>query len=187
MVARVSALESRFGPALLSSASLAPTKARKKARKRGKAAAKPGGSIAGVVIDEADLVLGPEAVRESLTMALPQALSEGARPGGRAGKGARKVAARTSRAVKAPARRYGIEIARAPTLEGLRLSWALLGEKHADLLRGLQPRYVGGKAGRSFALVAGPFASKSQADRLCATLAFKGLSCSPTPFTGKPL
>lgn len=96
-------------------------------------------------------------------------------------------------AVVTPAPRpMGVQIANAPSIDALRLSWSLLTERHADSLKSLEPRYVmgapGGNAdGESFDLVAGPFKTEAQAKRACKTLQARGVPCRIADYEGNAL
>ncbi|MGI9387483.1 MAG: hypothetical protein ACR2OX_08630, partial [Methyloligellaceae bacterium] len=99
----------------------------------------------------------------------------------------RKVAA----LVPIPARRtFGVELASGDSVDSLRLSWALLNERHRDLLGRLAPRYVLSGASGSpnpFRLIAGPFSSSHRARELCTRLQAYYVSCKASAFTGSVL
>jgi hypothetical protein len=83
---------------------------------------------------------------------------------------------------------YAVQLASAPSLESLRLSWSLLLERHGADLAALQPRYVAPRAaGGTYRLVAGPLASAAEAERICVELQAQRSSCLSTQFVGDPL
>lgn len=83
----------------------------------------------------------------------------------------------------------GVQIATGPSVDSLRLNWALLTDRHGDTLRAYQPRYVAGPPGAepSYDLVVGPLASVEEATRLCQELAMKATPCSVSRYTGDAL
>jgi hypothetical protein len=83
---------------------------------------------------------------------------------------------------------FGVQLAAAPSLESLRLSWSLLVERHGAELATLQPRYVAPTtAGGSYRLVAGPLTSAAEAERICVELQTRRASCRSTDYIGEPL
>ncbi|MGI9408153.1 MAG: SPOR domain-containing protein [Hyphomicrobiaceae bacterium] len=90
--------------------------------------------------------------------------------------------------VPIPGRRtFGVELAAGDSVDSLRLSWALLNERHRDLLGRLAPRYI--RSGTSetpdpYRLIAGPFNSSRGARNLCARLQAFYVSCKTSAFTG---
>lgn len=92
--------------------------------------------------------------------------------------------------VPIPGRRtFGVELATGDSVDSLRLSWALLNERHRDLIGRLAPRYVHSGTGTQnpFRLIAGPFKSSRSAKDLCQRLQAYYVSCNPSAFTGKVL
>jgi len=83
----------------------------------------------------------------------------------------------------------GVQIATGPSVDSLRLNWALLTDRHGETLRAYQPRYVTGASGNesSYDLVVGPLASVEAATRLCQELAMKATPCSVSRYTGDAL
>ena len=82
----------------------------------------------------------------------------------------------------------GVQLASAPSLDALRLSWQLVQESHKSLVRGLEPRVVETPGDPpSYRLIAGPMASSEDADRLCERLRTRRVTCAVVPFAGKPL
>ncbi|MCB1512112.1 MAG: SPOR domain-containing protein [Hyphomicrobiaceae bacterium] len=79
-----------------------------------------------------------------------------------------------------------ITLSRASTIDGLRVSWQALANKHPTLLGGLQPRYAR-EAGGTFRLLAGPFGDRAAADRLCSALRIDNVPCGIGKFTGNAL
>ncbi|MBI1386314.1 MAG: hypothetical protein GC150_15515 [Rhizobiales bacterium] len=84
---------------------------------------------------------------------------------------------------------YGVELARGPNIEAIRLSWDLLNERHSQLFQGLGTRYLASNNGGAnpYRLIAGPFRNKTEAVNLCARLATVSLACRPTAFGGSLL
>lgn len=93
-------------------------------------------------------------------------------------------------AVPLPARpQFGVELARGPSREAIRLSWDLMTERHGPLLAGLDSRYVAMRRVEDarFRLIAGPVTTLAEAVQLCARLASVSLACRPTAFSGAQL
>ena len=86
-------------------------------------------------------------------------------------------------------RRIGLELARGPSVESVRLSWDLLRDRHGELLNELAPRYrVTSAAGNErFRLIAGPLLSPQKAGQLCDALKAEKYSCEVTVFSGDAL
>lgn len=82
----------------------------------------------------------------------------------------------------------GIRLTAGPSVDALRLSWALMSERYGADLGGLQPRYVmGNTPAAPYALVAGPFGSEQEAQRVCGSLIAKGIPCSVDGYGGNAL
>lgn len=82
---------------------------------------------------------------------------------------------------------FAVQLGAGPSLQGLRQSWSQLVEKHGALA-GLQPRVVAPRAeGGSYRLLAGPIASKADADRVCTDLGVGRNGCFATNYIGGPL
>ena len=83
----------------------------------------------------------------------------------------------------------GVILARATTIDTLRLNWSILTDRHADAVRNLHPRYVvNGKASdRTYGLVVGPMASTAEAKSLCKVMADRGLPCEVSVYRGNAL
>lgn len=93
-------------------------------------------------------------------------------------------------AVVTPASRrpYAVQLAAGPSVDAIRLSWNLLVERHTAL-GVLQPHVVPPKAdgtGR-FRLMAGPLATKADAEKVCADMGVGRNACFATPLVGEPL
>lgn len=89
----------------------------------------------------------------------------------------------------AQGRTYGVQIATGPSVDSLRLSWTLLSERHGQSLGRLQPRYTMGanENGVAYDLMAGPFASPEEAQRVCQELSAKSTPCVATQYRGDAL
>lgn len=81
----------------------------------------------------------------------------------------------------------GIQIASGSSVEALRLSWSLLSDHHADSLKNLQPRVIGGAEGTGYDLVAGPLKSQAEAKKVCKALQSKNITCRIGSFEGDAL
>lgn len=82
---------------------------------------------------------------------------------------------------------YAVQIGAGSSVDALRNSWNQLSNKHAAL-QGLEPRVVAPKAeGGKYRLMAGPFPSKSEAERVCADMGVGRTGCFSTTFGGEPL
>jgi hypothetical protein len=80
-----------------------------------------------------------------------------------------------------------IQLASGPSPDSLRLSWSLLMERHANVLRTLEPRITGSEI-TGYNLVAGPFNDAAAATRACGTLRQRGVTCLPAAaFAGDAL
>jgi hypothetical protein len=86
------------------------------------------------------------------------------------------------------AKPIGIRLTAGPSVDALRLSWSLMAERYGSDLSGLQPRYVmGNTPAAPYALVAGPFTSDQDAQRVCGSLIAKGIPCSVDTYVGNAL
>jgi hypothetical protein len=83
----------------------------------------------------------------------------------------------------------GIQIATGPSVDALRISWMLLSERHKEILRRYEPRFVpttvGGGAG--YRLIAGPIENTGAANRVCSELRARRVTCGVSAFGGEPL
>jgi SPOR domain len=83
---------------------------------------------------------------------------------------------------------FGVQLAAHPSLEGLRERWDRLREAHSGQLSALEPRIVPPRTGGgAYRLLAGPFATKAEADRACTDMGMGRPGCFSTPYTGAPL
>ncbi|KAB2910513.1 MAG: SPOR domain-containing protein [Hyphomicrobiaceae bacterium] len=83
---------------------------------------------------------------------------------------------------------FGVQLAAAPSIDALRLSWSLLLERHGAALATLQPRVVRPRTeGAPYRLVAGPLPSMAEANQICGELRAQQASCASTDFVGEPL
>lgn len=86
------------------------------------------------------------------------------------------------------AQAFGVQLGASPSLDGLKLTWGLLVEKHGATLASLQPRYIAPKAeGGPYRLLAGPLPTRAEADKVCADMGVGRNSCFSTTFVGQPL
>jgi hypothetical protein len=82
---------------------------------------------------------------------------------------------------------YSVQVAAGPSLDALRLTWNKLTQQHGALAV-LQPRFVAPKPGSAtYRLVAGPLASKADAEKVCQDMGVGHQGCLPTTSVGKPL
>jgi hypothetical protein len=83
---------------------------------------------------------------------------------------------------------FAVQLAASPSLQGLRQSWSQLVGKHGGALAALQPRVVPPRAeGGPFRLLAGPIATKADADRVCTEMGVGRNGCFATTYAGVPL
>lgn len=83
---------------------------------------------------------------------------------------------------------FAVQLAAGASLQAMRQSWGRLAERHAGALGKLQPRVVAPRAeGGSYRLLAGPVATKADAERICTALGIGPKACFPTPYVGAPL
>jgi hypothetical protein len=83
---------------------------------------------------------------------------------------------------------FGIRLASAPSLEGLRLNWRSLLERHGAVLKPLSAHYLPPSAGEdAYQLIAGPVATADQAKNICATLRARDVACSLIVFGGEAM
>lgn len=83
----------------------------------------------------------------------------------------------------------GIQIATGPSVDALRISWMLLSERHKEILRRYEPRFVPttGSGGAGYRLIAGPIENSSAANRVCSELRARRVTCGVSAFGGEPL
>lgn len=92
-------------------------------------------------------------------------------------------------AAPAPESPRGIQIATGPSVDALRISWMLLSERHKEVLKDYEARFVpaaGGKA-PTYRLIAGPIESTAAANRICGELRARRVTCGVSAFGGEPL
>ena len=91
--------------------------------------------------------------------------------------------------VKPAPKPIGVKISSGQSLDGLRLNWGLLTEKHSEALKKLEPRYTssGDPQNPTFDLVAGPIKSRAEAAKVCKSLAAQNVPCSVGAFGGEAL
>jgi len=83
-----------------------------------------------------------------------------------------------------------LRLSSAPSISSLRLSWRVLRERHGSILSGLNPRFrtvPDGPTGVTYQLVAGPIASRTEADQVCTILRAQDVGCAIDAFAGDPL
>lgn len=83
----------------------------------------------------------------------------------------------------------GVQIATGPSVDALRISWMLLAERHKEVLRHYEPRFVPSTSGSgpAYRLIAGPIESTSAANRVCGELRARRVTCGVSAFGGEPL
>lgn len=83
----------------------------------------------------------------------------------------------------------GVQIATGPSVDALRISWMLLSERHKEVLKNFEARFVPATGGKSptYRLIAGPIESTSAANRVCGQLRARRVTCGVSAFGGEPL
>ena len=82
---------------------------------------------------------------------------------------------------------FAVQLAAGPSLPGLRQSWGQLRERHGSLAS-LEPRVVPPRSdGGPYRLLAGPFATRADADRVCTEMGVGRNGCYVTTYIGTPL
>jgi hypothetical protein len=82
---------------------------------------------------------------------------------------------------------FAVQLGANPSLPALRAGWEKLVAQHTTLAS-LQPRFIAPRAeGGPYRLLAGPFASKADADRACSDMQMTRNFCFSTAFAGQPL
>lgn len=82
---------------------------------------------------------------------------------------------------------FAVQLAAGPSLPGLRQSWGQLRERHGALAS-LEPRVVPPRSdGGPYRLLAGPFATRADADRVCTEMGVGRNGCYVTTYIGTPL
>ena len=88
---------------------------------------------------------------------------------------------------KGGASTFAVQVAAGSSVEALRNTWKQLQAKHEGL-SALEPRFIAPKTeGGKYRLVAGPFGSKADAEKVCADMGVGRTGCFSTSFGGKPL
>lgn len=88
----------------------------------------------------------------------------------------------------APSGTFALSLGPDVSVEAVRRRWAALVARYPQSLAQLTGRAAKGQDGQgAYDLVAGPFATRSEAERACATLADQGFPCDTTVFAGEPL
>lgn len=82
---------------------------------------------------------------------------------------------------------FGVALGGPVDSYGAVAAWAVMMRKAGTLLVGLDPVLAEDPGGRGRRLVAGPIASRVQAEDLCGHVAAIGMACQPVPFKGEPL
>lgn len=82
---------------------------------------------------------------------------------------------------------FAVQLAASPSLQGLRQSWGQLRDRHGSLAA-LEPRVVAPRNdGGPYRLLAGPFATKTDAGRVCSEMGVGRNGCYVTTYIGTPL
>ena len=83
---------------------------------------------------------------------------------------------------------FAVQLGAGRSVEALKLSWSLLLDQHGDALSPLQPRVIAPRTdGGSYRLVAGPFDTRADAEKICSSMALTRNKCFSTVFMGEPL
>jgi sporulation related protein len=83
---------------------------------------------------------------------------------------------------------FAVQLGAGRSVEALKLSWSLLLDQHGDALSPLQPRVIAPRTdGGSYRLVAGPFGTRAEAEKICSAMALSRNKCFSTVFMGEPL
>ena len=83
---------------------------------------------------------------------------------------------------------FAVQLGAGRSVEALKLSWSLLLDQHGDALSPLQPRVIVPRTeGGSYRLVAGPFDTRAEAEKICSAMSLSRNKCFSTVFTGQPL
>lgn len=83
----------------------------------------------------------------------------------------------------------GIQIATGPSVDALRISWMLLSERHKEVLKRYEPRFIASRSGSgpAYRLVVGPLENVAAATKACSELRARRVSCGVAAFGGEPL
>lgn len=83
---------------------------------------------------------------------------------------------------------FAVSLGPDATIDAVRRRWTALAARYPQALSRLTPRALKPDGGTEvYDLVAGPFATRADADRACSTLADQGFACDTTIFAGEPL
>jgi hypothetical protein len=83
---------------------------------------------------------------------------------------------------------FAVQLGAGRSMEVLKLSWSLLLDQHGEALATLQPRLIAPRTdGGSYRLVAGPFETRTEAEKMCVAMALSRNKCFSTVFMGEPL
>jgi len=82
---------------------------------------------------------------------------------------------------------FAVSLGPDASIDAVRRRWGALAARYPQALAKLTPRALRQDGGSLVDLVAGPFASRAEADQACATLADQGFACDTTIFGGEPL
>ncbi len=82
---------------------------------------------------------------------------------------------------------FAVSLGPDASIDAVRRRWGALSARYPQALAKLTPRALRQNGGPLVDLVAGPFASRAEADQACATLADQGFACDTTIFGGEPL
>jgi hypothetical protein len=83
---------------------------------------------------------------------------------------------------------FGVALGADASVEAVRRRWGALAARHPDTLSRLTPRALRvGQGAGVFDLIAGPFQTRMEAERVCAALADQGLACDTTTYAGEPI
>jgi hypothetical protein len=84
-------------------------------------------------------------------------------------------------------RQPGLLVASGPSLDAVRLSWNVLTQNHGAVLGNLEPKTLTAGNGNIVQLIAGPFPTDLDAQKACALLRSRGVTCRMTDYAGAPL
>jgi len=88
---------------------------------------------------------------------------------------------------EAKGEQFGVSLGPDASIDAVRRRWGALSARYPQALGKLSPRALRQNGGALVDLVAGPFATRAEADHACATLADQGFACDTTIFGGEPL
>lgn len=79
---------------------------------------------------------------------------------------------------------FGLSLGPDASLDAVRRRWSALAARYPQQLSRLTPRAQKGDVAGVYDLVAGPFSSRSEAEKACGALADQGLGCDTTNYSG---